>query len=177
VERPGHHTAEGGVLLGEPGAAHRMVLYEDPQCPYCRQFEELAGDLVAEAVASGGAAVEYRMRSFLGPESVRADNALAAAAEAGRFDDLRRDLFAHQPPEQTGGYTVEDLLAAGERVGLTEDGYTAAVRTGRYEEWVRAVDESFQREDPEGTPAADLDGLRLDASTLFDLEELARRLG
>ena len=51
-------------------------------------------------VDAGELAVEYRMRCFLGPESVRADNALALAAEAGRFDELRRALFAAQPPRE-----------------------------------------------------------------------------
>jgi hypothetical protein len=59
------------------------------------------------------------MRCFLGPESVRADNALALAAEADRFDELRRALFAAQPPEGTGGFTTEDLLRLGAGVGLS----------------------------------------------------------
>ena len=36
--------------------------------------------------------------------------ALAAAAEAGRFDELRREMFANQPPEHSGGFTTQDLL-------------------------------------------------------------------
>src|ERR1700685_2619407 len=98
VATPSGHTPEGGVLLGKPDASRNMVLFEDPQCPYCRQFEELSGPLVTAALDAGGLSVEYRMRCFLGPESVRADNALALAAEAGSFDKLRQALFAAQPP-------------------------------------------------------------------------------
>src|SRR3978361_2275578 len=82
---PSGHTPDGGVLVGSEGARRRLVLFEDPQCPYCRQFEEASGDLLRRETAAGAVAVEYRMRCFLGPESVRADNALALAAEAGRF--------------------------------------------------------------------------------------------
>src|SRR3984957_11858694 len=103
---PSNHTPEGGVLVGSDHARRRLVLFEDPQCPYCRQFEEASGDLVRSEVAAGTVAVEYRMRCFLGDESVRADNALALAAESGRFDQLRRELFAAQPAESTGGFTV-----------------------------------------------------------------------
>src|SRR5664280_1196294 len=104
---------DGGVLVGSDGARRRLVVFEDAQCPYSRQFEEVSGDLLRREVAAGAVAVEYRMRCFLGPESVRAVNALALAAEAGRFDELRRELFAAQPPEHTGGFTTEDLLDFG----------------------------------------------------------------
>src|SRR5271154_6044691 len=109
VPIPSGHTPQGGVLVGSPEARRRLVVFEDLQCPYCREFEEISGDLLRREVVAGSVAVEYRIRSFLGPESVRAANALAAAAEAGHFDQLRRDLFAVQPDEGSGGYTVDDL--------------------------------------------------------------------
>jgi len=43
----------------------------------------------------------------------RADNALALAAEAGRFDQLRAEMFADQPGEGTGGYRADDLIELG----------------------------------------------------------------
>ena len=73
---PSGHTPEGGVLVGADNARRRLVLFEDPQCPYCRRFEQVSGDLLRREVAAGAVAVEYRMRCFLGVESVRADNAL-----------------------------------------------------------------------------------------------------
>jgi hypothetical protein len=173
---PAGHTPEGGVLVGSDNARRRLVVFEDPQCPYCRQFEEACGDLLRREVAAGAVAVEYRMRCFLGPESVRADNALALAAEAGRFDQLRREVFAAQPPEHTGGFTVEDLLGLGRRVGLDEPAFVTAVREGRYEPWVIEVDRAFQDQDPQGTPAALLDGAPVDSSLLYDPEALGALL-
>jgi hypothetical protein len=165
---PPGHTIEGGVLVGSERARRRLVVFEDPQCPYCREFEERSGDLLRREVAAGGVAVEYRIRSFLGDESVRAANALALAAGAGRFDELRREMFANQPQEQSGGYTTEDLLDLGGRVGLTSADYVTGVREGRYETWVREVDEVFEEEDPRGTPFALLDGRPIDSEGLYD---------
>jgi Thioredoxin len=165
---PSGHTPEGGVLVGNADASRGMVLFEDPQCPYCRQFEELNGPVLSAAMDVGGFAVEYRMRCFLGPESVRADNALALAAEEGRFDELRRVLFAAQPPEGTGGFTTEDLLHLGARVGLTGSVFVSGVRTARYEQWVLSREAAFETQDPQGTPAAWLDGQPLDSRVLFD---------
>jgi hypothetical protein len=177
VRVPTNHTAEGGVVVGVESARRRLVLFEDPQCPFCRQFEEVSGDLLRRAASAGTVAIEYRMRCFLGEESVRADNALALAAEAGRFDELRRQLFAAQPPENSGGFTVAELTALGEVVGLTGPDYVSGVSEGRYEEWVVEVDRSFQEQDPRGTPAGFLDGEEVDGGVLFDprsLESLLR---
>jgi hypothetical protein len=172
TEAPPGHTPEGGVLVGSEGARRRLVVFEDPQCPYCRQFEDRCGDLLRREVAAGADAVENRIRSFLGHESVRAANALAVAAGAGGFDELRREVFANQPPEHSGGFTTEDLLGLGRRVGLTSDDYVAGVREGRYESWVREIDEVFEEEDSQGTPFAVLDGRPIDSDSLYDPERL-----
>ena len=165
---PSGHTLEGGVLVGHAGARKSLVVFEDPQCPYCRQFEEMNGPVMRAALGAGDLAVEYRMRCFLGPESVRADNALALAAEVGRFDELLRALFAAQPPEGTGGFTTKDLLGLGARVGLTESDFVSGVQTARYEKWVLSREEAYQAQDPQGTPAAWLNGRPLGADVLFD---------
>jgi Thioredoxin len=168
VRVPSHHTADGGVVVGAVSARRKLVVFEDPQCPFCRQFEEVSGDLLRREVADKALVIEYRMRCFLGVESVRADNALALAAERGRFDELRRELFASQPPENNGGFTVADLTALGRLVGLTDSDYVSGLREGRYEEWVIEIDRVFQEQDPRGTPAAMLDGEQVGSDTLFD---------
>jgi hypothetical protein len=173
---PSGHTAEGGVSVGSGNARKHLILFEDPQCPYCRQFEEESGDTLRREVASGAVVVEYRMRCFLGPESVRADNALALAAESGRFDDLRALLFANQPPESSGGFTVQDLLDLGSRAGLTSPEFVAGVRSGRYEAWVRHIDTVFDQQDPQGTPAAFLDDEPVDPALMYDHEALGNLL-
>ena len=172
VPHPGRRCGRGQ----SPGPAGLMVLFEDPQCPYCRRFEEVAGELLRGARDGGGFAVEYRMRCFLGPESVRTDNALALAAEEDRFDELRRAVFADQPAEGTGGFTTEDLLTLGRRVGLTGTGYVSGVKDGRFEPWVLAREDAFQQQDPQGTPAAWLDGRPVDPRVLNDAYVLAALL-
>lgn len=176
IATPNGHTPEGGVLVGNAKASKLMILFEDPQCPYCQQFEQLNGALITAALDTGGLAVEYRMRCFLGPESVRADNALALAAEIGRFDELRKALFAAQPPEGTGGFTTEDLVDLGAQVGLTISDFVSGVREARYEKWVLKREALYQAEDPQGTPAAWLDGSPIDSGLLFDTVGFKNRL-
>jgi hypothetical protein len=126
--------------------------------------------MLRREVAAGAVAVEYRMRCFLGIESVRADNALALAAESGRFDQLRRQLFAAQPAENSGGFTDTDLIDLGRQAGLTSSNYQRGVREHRYEPWVIETERVFADQDPQGTPAALLDGRRINSEVLFDTE-------
>jgi hypothetical protein len=176
IPSPTSHTPEGGVLLGSDDAGRRLVVFEDPQCPYCRQFEEVCGGVLKQAREAGTCSVEYRMRCFLGVESVRADNALALAAEEGLFDELRTELFSSQPPEGRGGFTTADLVALGRAVGLTSPPYVSGVEQGRYQAWVLRREEAYQAEDPVGTPAAWLDGRQIDSRILGDPEALGALL-
>jgi protein-disulfide isomerase len=177
VMTPTGHTPEGGVVVGNGNVSKTMILFEDPQCPYCRQFEEINGATVTAAVDAGQLAVEYRMRCFLGQESVRANNALALAAEAGLFDELRKALFAAQPPEGTGGFTTEDLVRLGAQVGLTGSVFISGVQEARYENWVLNRETLYATEDPQGTPAAWLNGNPIDSRVLFDNRKFEQRLG
>jgi hypothetical protein len=177
IATPKGHTPEGGVLVGNGNASKVLILFEDPQCPYCRQFEQLNGVLITAALDAGELAVEYRMRCFLGPESVRADNALALAAEAGGFDELRKALFAAQPPEGTGGFTTEDLVDLGAQVSLSGSDFVSGVREARYEKWVLKREAVYRGEDPQGTPAAWLNGSPVGSALLFDRVGFANRLG
>jgi len=152
VIAPPGATASGGIVVGDPAAPVKLIAYEDPQCPVCREFEQMNGSTLDSAVNSGKVSVEYRMRSFLGIESVRADNALAAAQAEGKFEPLREALFAHQPREGIGGFTTDDLLALGRNVGLTDAAYTHAVRSMSYAKWVGFVDDQASRDGNVGTP-------------------------
>ncbi|MGB7052951.1 MAG: thioredoxin domain-containing protein [Acidimicrobiales bacterium] len=176
VATPAGHTPEGGVLVGKGNASRSMILFEDPQCPYCRQFEQLNGALITAALDAGELVVEYRMRCFLGQESVRADNALALAAESDRFDELRKALFAAQPPEGTGGFTTDDLVHLGAQVALTGSDFVSGLREARYEKWVLNRETLYQSEDPQGTPAAWLNGSPIDSRVLFDKTGFKNRL-
>jgi len=174
---PAGHTRDGGVLVGTPDAPTGLVLFEDPQCSYCRQFEEVNGALVTTAIKSGSLAAEYRMRCFLGPESVRADNALALAAEGGRFDELRHELFRYQPEEVVDGEPTGTLLELGAYIGLTDNSFISGVREARYKLWVLDREARFGSEDPQGTPAAWLNGRPVDSDVLFSPPAFERLVG
>ena len=169
---PPGHTPQGSVLVGSEGARRRLVVFEDPQCPYCREFEERCGDLLRREVAAGAVAVEYRIRSFLG-------NRIGTGGERSggrrwRWQIRRAASRAlRQPAAGTQRrLTTEDLLDLGSRVGLTSVDYVAGVEEGRFESWVREIDQVFEAQDPSGTPFAVLDGRPIDSGSLYDPERL-----
>lgn len=170
---PRGHTPEGGVLVGSAGARRRAVVYEDPQCPACRGFEDVSGDLVRREVAAGAVVVEYRMMTFIGPGSLLANNALALAAERGDFDALRQRLFAVQLEEGTQ-ITVEAILGTARDAGIIDADFERGLRDGRHEAWVLAVAEEFSGQNQVGTPAMVLDSEPVQTAVLFDPDALGR---
>jgi protein-disulfide isomerase len=171
-------TAAGGIVVGQASAPHHIIAYEDPQCPICGEFESASGATVEKAVVEGKVSVEYRMMSFLGPESVRAVAALGAAAQGGKFEQLRAALFAHQPEERTGGFTIATLIELGKSVGRTDAAYTTAVTKQTYAPWARTVENAAEKAGITGTPTVLLDGKALDLqSVLLQPTVLAKALG
>jgi hypothetical protein len=79
-------------------------------------------------------------------------------------------MFAAQPAENSGGFTVADLLDLGRRAGLTSPDYERGVREGRYEQWVIETERAFAHQDPRGTPAALFNGRPVEVEVLFDPE-------
>ncbi|GAA0635422.1 hypothetical protein GCM10009547_44500 [Sporichthya brevicatena] len=168
-------TVAGGIVVGSPEAPRTVVVYEDPQCPHCAEFERTGGVALHDAVAAGRVKVEYRMRSFLGPDSVRAVAALGAAQDAGKFDELRTAMFAYLLAGGHG-YSVDQLIALGAAVGLTDPAFVDAVRDQLYAPWAKAVDDRASKDGNTGTPALFLDGHPVDPSVAFDARALAAAL-
>nr|MDT0664382.1 thioredoxin domain-containing protein [Micromonospora sp. DSM 115978] len=155
-----------GIVIGDDDAPVTVELYEDFQCPACKQFEDLTGPTVDDLVEAGAIKVVYHPMSFLGPESVRAANAAAAAADEGRYQEFHRTLFTHQPPEHSGGYANETLVALGRDVGLTSQAFVDAVHGGTYLGYVEKVDEDASTRGVTGTPTVLVDGRELAAREL-----------
>ena len=95
-----------GILLGSASAPVRLVSFVDMQCPFCREFElQSLPTLVQKYVRTGKVRMELRTLSFLGPDSVTAGHAVAAAAaqnKAWTFSDI---LFINQGTENKGWVT------------------------------------------------------------------------
>ncbi len=108
---------DGSVVMAQPDAQAPVVeVYADYQCPACRQFELLNGDVLKENAADGRAIVHYRPVSIFAQQqvpvssnSLRAGAAARAAADHDRFVEYNDLLFENQPTEGKEGFTTDEL--------------------------------------------------------------------
>ncbi|MFD6310814.1 DsbA family protein [Streptomyces nigra] len=162
------------ITVGDPEAPVKVHLYEDPRCPYCKEFETTGGGpRLRDAMLDRSVIAEYTLASFLddrlgGTGSKKAVNALRAALEEGKFVEYHELLYANQPQESVDGYTDAYLLKlAGEVKGLRGPEFDAAVKTMKYRAFVTASEKAYEKaggtKDPEGpgTPTAVINDKRI----------------
>ncbi|MDT0404544.1 DsbA family protein [Streptomyces edwardsiae] len=180
------------VHVGDPEARTVVHLYEDPRCPYCRDFEvDGGGPVLGEALLDREVRAQYTLASFLddrvgGSGSKKAVNALRAALAEGKFVEYHEVLYVNQPEESVDGYTDDRLLElAGEVEGLRGPAFDKAVTTMKYRSFVTASEKAYERaggaEEPEGpgTPTAVVNDKRIPleySGVLYEGEPFGRLL-
>ncbi|UCH59483.1 MAG: DsbA family protein [Anaerolineales bacterium] len=138
VERP----MVDGTALGEDDAPVLVEVWEDFQCPACRNFsEDVEPQIVDNYVATGKVRYVYRHYPFLDDRSIsnesdQAANASMCAAEQGRFWDYHDILFANWNSENAGAFSDKRLVAYAEALGLDMDSFNSCFRANRYKEQI-----------------------------------------
>ncbi|MDT3443036.1 thioredoxin domain-containing protein [Pseudofrankia sp. BMG5.37] len=153
---------DNGIVVGKANAPVTVEFYEDFQCPVCKQFETTTGPTVQSLIDDGKIKAVYHMMSFIGPDSVRAANAGAAAAQAGKFKQYHDLLYANQgTTENSGAFTNDKLIELGSQAGLTSSEFTGAVRSGTYDGYVAKVEDNASKRGVTGTPTVKINGKTL----------------
>jgi protein-disulfide isomerase len=105
-----------GTVLGRPDAPARIVEFADLQCPYCREYTiQALPSLVNDYVRTGKVQMEFETLSFIGPGSVQAGRAAAAAARQNKLWNFVDLMYLNQGAENTGYVTptyLRQLLRA-----------------------------------------------------------------
>ena len=144
-----------GDLTGVPV----VDIWEDFQCPACAQFEALNSTYIESIIKEKRARVIFHPLSFIGPESIRAANAAACAADEGKYIDFHKALYRVQSPlENSGFWSNETLVAIGGKVGITSEKFTKCVTDGQKVELVKANYDSMAKYGVQGTPTVFIDG-------------------
>ena len=127
----------------EPKAV--LSIYEDFQCPHCRDFEKTFSATLDKIVSSGAAAIDYNMVAILnktnGGYSARAANAAycVGAENKDAFVRFHSALFAQQPAEGSGsGPDNASLIETARQAGVT-GGVADCVNKGKYEDMVKGL--------------------------------------
>jgi protein-disulfide isomerase len=147
--------------------APRVDVYEDFQCPACKQFEQLTGSTITSLAKEGRIVLVYHVKNFLddnlrNDSSTRAGNAAFCAADAGRFQEFHDQVFPGQPAQEGTGFTDADLRGFAEAAGLTGDAlstWETCLEDGRYDAYVDSVEKKSFDDGVRGTPTVRIDGV------------------
>src|SRR5256714_9278797 len=102
-----------GDTLGKPTAPATVIVYEDPQCPFCRRWNaETLPTVLRDFVRTGRIKLVYRGVVIIGPNSVQGLRAIYAAANQNKLWNLVDALYARQGAENSGWITGTVILAA-----------------------------------------------------------------
>jgi protein-disulfide isomerase len=137
----------------------KIDIYEDFQCPYCKQFEAANLKYIDSLINEKKAVVTYHILSFVGPESVVAANASACAADENQFLSFHGTMYANQPAaENSGEWSKERILGIAEAAGITSTSFADCVNNGEYLGWAQKVAEAASASKINSTPTVLLNG-------------------
>ena len=117
-----------GDTLGKASAPATLIVYEDPQCPFCREWNvQTLPTVLDQYVRTGKLKLVYRGVVIIGPDSVRGLRAIAAAAKQNKLWNLVDALYARQGAENSGWITNSVILAAASDAGANGPAVVAAM--------------------------------------------------
>lgn len=149
----------GSAITFNPGLAKTVDVWEDPQCPVCKYFEDANNEYLDGLIREKKATVRFHVLSFLGDESVRAANASFCAADEGQYIDFHKALYRVQSPlENSGFWSNETLVAIGSKIGITSEKFAKCVNDGQKNDLVKANYDSMPKYGVQGTPTVFIDG-------------------
>ncbi|MGY4710064.1 DsbA family protein [Mycolicibacterium sp. CBM1] len=129
----------------EPKAV--LAVYEDFQCPHCRDFEKAYSSTIDKLVQSGAVAVDYYPVAILNSSSnknysTRAANAAYCVADVDKeaFVRFHSALFAQQPEENSGAAPDNNaLIETARQSGVPTDKVSSCINSGKYSSMVEGL--------------------------------------
>ena len=104
-----------GAFLGKSSAPATLVVYEDPQCPYCAQWNlDTLSTVLAQFVRTGRIKLQYRGIEIIGANSVPGLRAIEAAGLQNKLWNLSEAFYEHQGKENSGWITAPVVAALGQ---------------------------------------------------------------
>ncbi|GAB3664125.1 thioredoxin domain-containing protein [Actinocorallia lasiicapitis] len=164
---PTTRQPDGSIVMAKPGVEKPVVeIYEDFQCPACKNLEKTSGNTFKQLAADGAVKVVYRpFRLFqqdkLKQNSERAANA-ALCAPGDNWIGFHDTIYANQPPEGEDGFTTGELIgwAAEQPKPITGDAFTRCVNGAEKSGQVQSMtDYALNTAKVQSTPTVKLNGL------------------
>ena len=173
---PAGATAAYGVAVGDDGATHEVVIYEDFLCPVCGVLEAEAGEALTSAVDEGRARVEFRPVNFLEPLRRLLDGRRQRLRRrprrrgAGGRQDLPRPGLRRPAGRGRRRLPGQRLVhRQGRRGRRDEEAVRTGIEEGAFEEWVDNATGAASEAGVNGTPTVLLDGEPVPGATIGEV--------
>lgn len=165
---PVSRNADGSITMAKAGVnAPVLEIFEDFQCPICKEVETTSGDTIKRLAAEGKAKVVYRPFQLFQDEPLSSNSRRAANAAlctpADKWISYHDALYKFQPAEGKEGFSDKDLLAWGGDLGVTGSTFTKCVNdTQKTRQVAQMTQYATGPRKVAGTPTVFLDGRQLD---------------
>jgi protein-disulfide isomerase len=155
-----------GIPRGDASAPVTVDLYEDFQCPICKNFEAWLGDTISKDVDAGQLRVVYHPVAFLDRMSTTDYSSRALETSACVLDQDGPDawlkfhglLYDNQPDENTAGLTDDQLASLAAQAGADKSKVAACQSAGTFDDWVKAATDAASKAHVTGTPTFRING-------------------
>lgn len=157
-----------GQTIGDPSAKVTIDVFEDFQCPACKQFSEQVEPLIIQnLVDTGKAKYVFHNYPFIdgdstasGGESDQAANAVMCANEQGKFWDMKSIMFTNWNGENQGGLSNARLEAMAKSIGLNMTDFNNCFDANTYKNDIQADFDLGKQMGVQGTPSVFVNGVR-----------------
>jgi len=142
-----------GDTLGKASAPVTLIVYEDPQCPFCRNWNvDTLPTVIDQFVRTGKINLVYRGVVIIGPDSVRGLRAIYAAAKQNKLWNVADALYARQGAENSGWITNGVILAAARDAGANGQAIVAGMGASTVDAALNAAQKQAIADHLQGTP-------------------------
>lgn len=182
---PNPRPQASGTAAGNPSAKVVIDVYEDFQCPSCRQFTETTEpQLMKNEVASGKVYYVFHHFPFIdratwsspSKESHQAANASMCAADQGRFWDYHDLLFANWTGENAGDFTDKRLTAFAQTLNLDMTKFNSCFSSNQFKDKIDADYNQAVKLGVTGTPSVFVNGTEVSPGYIPDYSQMQQAI-
>jgi len=166
-------ATDGYGIVFNKDAKVKVDIWEDFQCPHCKDFESVAGDYLNGLIRAGKVRAVYHPMTFIGPESVLAAAAAACTADSGKFLNMHAALYNNQAAtENSGAWTNTTLKLLAITAGDSSKATASCIDSGKYTNWTNNVEADAAKKNVNSTPTMFINGKQLDQAHYLNLPAL-----
>ncbi len=162
------------LKVGKNDAPVKVIIYEDFQCPYCRELESSTRTFLRENAAKGKVYVEYQPINLLSdlPYSQKALSAWASVLQTGtpkaalKLHDL---LYEHQPYEQASGSVTDAQIASWVKEAGGDSAAALDAMKTPDQVWLGVLRNLMASQGIQSTPTVLVNDKELTASSMTDM--------